>query len=237
MGKKSKRPAMVNRFGITDEQFWSLIEPEEYPCDCRLWLGEWDRSGYGIIHWSRFGVIVPRKSIYQSVAYRIAYRWSPYCGKQPGDDITHLCGLAACCNPLHLFPMSRLLNIKDAWEHRRILHGITDEQRHELRASGMSFKEISRTLDIPGGVAFKLLYDEIERDRYPAPFIDDKALLRQPKEWYEARHNAELARGADAYAEPPKRVPVAFNEDEELFTFPMIPERFNGRWVNPFDED
>lgn len=173
---------------IWEDTFWKMIEPEEYPCDCRLWLGEWSYGGYGM--WSGPHLLkdkkAPRIMPNQVSAYRIAYEKSPWkkpkddlyyvreiCGvPQPKFDIGHICGLAPCCNPLHLMPVSRSKNIKDGWTHKWIFEGFTIKERAEIRESGMGFKEISRTLDIPGGVAFKLVHGSVLREKYPVPGKD-----------------------------------------------------------------
>lgn len=174
---------MPSCFGITDEQFWSMVEPEEYPCDCRLWLGQWHPNGYGVLSWARTGVLIGR--VIKNVAYRVAYNESPY-RQWPkyGFHISHLCGLAPCCNPLHLMPISASQNAKDGALHKRILNAIGDDERQAMRSSGMSFKEISRVFDIPPGVAFLVIHGRTERSNYPAPFIDETLLERQPKPWY-----------------------------------------------------
>jgi hypothetical protein len=48
----------------------------------------------------------------------------------------------------------------------------------------MGFKEISKVLDIPPGVAFRVLHGKMERSNYPAPFIDETLIERKPKPWY-----------------------------------------------------
>ena len=143
-------PNIEKWYGINSQQYWSMIEPEEYPCDCRLWLGEWMPFGYGIIHSSKEGVITT-KTVFKNPAYRVAYLWSPFRGKMFGAHISHLCGLAPCCNPNHLIRINPRENVSDGWLHRRIFESFSEGEKTELQTSGMGFKESSKTLDIPGG--------------------------------------------------------------------------------------
>ena len=184
-----------------DDLFWSMVEPEEYPCDCRLWLGDWDKNGYGI--WSDpYGVCsvslcgsAKYPGPKMGKAYQFAFDaspWAPWYAEEISDEesandpdwfikricapashytfhIGHICGLAPCCNPLHLMPITASQNGKDAWVHRRLLKAFEEHEREEIRTSGMDFKEVARTLDIPGGVAFKIIYGKPARENYPVP--------------------------------------------------------------------
>lgn len=184
---REKWPAFRNRFGITEQQFWSLIEAPKNPFDCRLWLGAWGHGGYGVLHFDRSGLLA--NTIYSYLAYHLVFEIDGPREKYNGMHIGHSCGLAPCCNPLHLRLITKSQNSQEAWEHKRILDSIGEEKRVELRASGMGFREIARALDIPGGPAFKMLYGKPNRAVYPAHFVDDMALERQPKEWAVGRYD------------------------------------------------
>lgn len=179
----SRNNAMVNRFGITEDQFWSMIEPEGDPVDCRLWLGEWDR-GYGVFHFTKRKVLVG--TIYHMMAYRIAFELSPRYRRQDEYEghISHLCGLAPCCNPLHLFRIPASQNIQDGVLHRQMLREINPALKPHLNATGVDFKEAAKRFDIPPGIAFRLIHGKMIRENYPARFVSDLDLIRQPAPWY-----------------------------------------------------
>ncbi len=185
-----KETHLLKRFGITDEQFWGMIEQEEYPCDCRLWLGKWTPAGYGVLHFDKSGVLA--NTIYRYAAYQLVFEKFHRRQRYDKMHIGHLCGLAPCCNPLHLMLITRSQNSKDGLLHKHIFEAIGEHQRQELRESGMGFKEIARTLDIPAGVAFRVLYGKPNRENYPAPFIDDRFIQRQPKAWAVGRYDEEM---------------------------------------------
>lgn len=152
-----------------EELFWSLVEPEEYPCDCRLWLCEWTQRGYGI--WISNRKPSRGMTIAYETAYRAAYKFS---GRElpvgRTNYLGHICGLTPCCNPLHLRVISPGQNSQEAVMHRNVFRSFSDHSIQEIRASGMSFKEVSRSLNVPGVVAFKIVHGEVDRDNYPAPF-------------------------------------------------------------------
>lgn len=187
MKNKEKWPAFVNRFGITADQFWSLIEPEEHPDDCRIWLGAWNAKGYGILHFDKSGLLA--NTIYSYLAYHLVFEIEKPREKYTGLHIGHSCGLASCCSPSHLRLITKSQNAKETWDHKRIFDDLGDGTRRALVASGMGFKEIARTINIPGGVAFKILHGKPNRAEYPAAFVDDMAFNRQPKEWAVGRYD------------------------------------------------
>lgn len=181
-------------FGITEQQFWTMVEPEEDPCDCRLWLGRW-ANGYGQFQWTMSGIRNDHRT-YQEAAYRIAYRYfSPHRKTQgQGSHISHLCGLRPCCNPNHLIVIPQAENLRDGLTHKAIFESISKQTRDRMRTSGISFKELSKRLDIPAGVTFRIIHGKPDRATYPTPIKDEWDIPRQPTQWYRTYEEANLRR-------------------------------------------
>lgn len=69
---------------------------------CWLWTGAKNRGGYGAISKGR------REGA--AVVHRVV--WELLVGPIPeGADLDHLCRVRACCNPDHLEPVSRAVNV------------------------------------------------------------------------------------------------------------------------------
>jgi hypothetical protein len=129
-GNIESQPRKISRPDATlDERLrnigWTVTES-----GCWEWNGAKDVYGYGQMSVNRGR---PWK------AYRIAYEaWV----KVPADnvDICHTCDNPPCINPAHLFEGSRLVNITDMVNKKRIANGerkphkLTDVQIDEIRA-------------------------------------------------------------------------------------------------------
>lgn len=73
--------------------------------DCWTWTGPTVSGGYGRVTWS----VAPGKLIWRST-HRVMYRH--LVGDIPeGLDLDHLCRNRACCNPEHLEPVTRQVNL------------------------------------------------------------------------------------------------------------------------------
>lgn len=80
------------------DRFWSRVDKTG---PCWLWLGakSW---GYGVINVRRLGRMLR--------THRVAY--AALVGNPPsGLDLDHLCRNRACCNPAHLEPVPRRVNL------------------------------------------------------------------------------------------------------------------------------
>lgn len=69
---------------------------------CWLWTGATNRSGYGVINAGRrIGPVVVHRAV-----------WELLVGPIPaGLELDHLCRVRACCNPDHLEPVTRAVNV------------------------------------------------------------------------------------------------------------------------------
>lgn len=76
------------------------------PSGCVEWTGELSRNGYG-----RAVVGYKGRRPIRRLAHRMLYEM--WLGKIPdGLELDHLCRNRACCNPLHLEPVSRKENVR-----------------------------------------------------------------------------------------------------------------------------
>ena len=81
------------------------VDPET---GCRVWTGWLTKNGYAQI-W-----IGGRKQMLHRVAYE------EFVGPIPdGLDIDHLCKNRACCEPTHLEPVTRSVNVQRGWDRGR----------------------------------------------------------------------------------------------------------------------
>lgn len=73
---------------------------------CVEWTGKRLRGGYGMVGSGGFGS--KRRTLY---VHRVVYQmWrGPV---PPGLELDHLCRNKACCNPLHLEPVTRSVNVR-----------------------------------------------------------------------------------------------------------------------------
>jgi hypothetical protein len=70
---------------------------------CWLWTGAKARNGYGVINKGRRADGV-------SVVHRVV--WELLVGPIPdGTELDHVCRIRACCNPDHLEPVTRAVNV------------------------------------------------------------------------------------------------------------------------------
>lgn len=69
---------------------------------CWLWTGAKNRGGYGVINRGRrFGTVVVHRAV-----------WELLVGPIPeGTELDHVCRVRACCNPDHLEPVTRAVNV------------------------------------------------------------------------------------------------------------------------------
>lgn len=85
-----------------EDRFWVKVDDSGGPDSCWLWKAVRDRHGYGLFH----------KDGKRMFAHRVAYEITT--GQEIGPlDIDHICHTTACCNPLHLRPVTRKQNIEN----------------------------------------------------------------------------------------------------------------------------
>ncbi len=69
---------------------------------CWLWTGATARNGYGVIQrGGRDGTAVVHRVVWELLVGLIP----------PGLELDHLCRVRACCNPDHLEPVTRAVNV------------------------------------------------------------------------------------------------------------------------------
>ena len=74
--------------------------------DCWLWIGARTRAGYGIFTANYVN------------AYAHRWMYERYIGPIPdGLDLDHLCRVRHCCNPGHLEPVTRKINLNRGAGH------------------------------------------------------------------------------------------------------------------------
>jgi DNA-binding CsgD family transcriptional regulator len=127
------------------EQFWARVNVLG-PDDCWEWQASLN-GGYGQVIWNG----------YNHKAHRVA--WELTYGK-PGGDILHKCDNRKCCNPRHLFQGTAAINAADklAKGRQQTLKGVANGrailtesdviQMRQLRADGMSLREIAARYDV-----------------------------------------------------------------------------------------
>lgn len=117
-----------------------MILPERFeakfcPCPmsgCWIWIGATTGNGYGIF-WDS-----------ASQAKILAHRYSFQAFKgtiAEGLDIDHLCRNRACCNPDHLEPVSRIVNVLRSprwWDKEFCIHG------HEMTEPNRIYRKYNK---------------------------------------------------------------------------------------------
>lgn len=81
------------------ERFWAKVRVDD--AGCWSWQGCDNGVGYGQIRWHNK----------QRYAHRIAYEHL-IGSVPPGLDLDHLCRNRGCCNPAHLEPVTRSVNLR-----------------------------------------------------------------------------------------------------------------------------
>jgi HNH endonuclease len=95
---------------------------------CWLWMGTWDRGGYGKISNREAG----KKSPVTHKAHRIFY--AVMVGEIPdGLFVCHKCDARSCLNPAHLFLGTNQDNINDMYAKGRWKRRAPLENRNEPR--------------------------------------------------------------------------------------------------------
>lgn len=79
-----------------------LFEKIDAAGPCWLWTAAKNRGGYGVISRGRGGGV--------AIVHRLV--WGLLAGPIPeGTELDHLCRVRACCNPDHLEPVTRAVNV------------------------------------------------------------------------------------------------------------------------------
>jgi hypothetical protein len=82
-----------------DERLFARVDADG---PCWLWTGAKNRGGYGVISKGR------RDGV--AIVHRVV--WELLVGPIPeGADLDHLCRIRECCNPDHLEPVTRAVNV------------------------------------------------------------------------------------------------------------------------------
>jgi hypothetical protein len=94
--------------------------------ECWVWKGSHTNRGYGVVNWTRLGLI-------QVVAHRVVYE--ALVGSIPeGLELRHSCDNPSCVNPSHLLPGTHAENMKDMADRNRspYLNGTHCQRGHDL---------------------------------------------------------------------------------------------------------
>lgn len=109
---------MAKRRRISGSLVTRILGHTDRSSGCWIWTGHKDRDGYG-------SITVEKR---HRIAHKVAYE--EYVGPVPaGMELDHTCRNRACCNPLHLEPVTHLENVRrgaQTWQ------GTTCKRGHEL---------------------------------------------------------------------------------------------------------
>ncbi len=88
---------------------------------CWLWTGARNRGGYGVIsRGRRDGAVIVHRAV-----------WELLVGPIPeGADLDHLCRVRACCNPDHLEPVTRAVNVARGARRAGVERGTSCRRGH-----------------------------------------------------------------------------------------------------------
>ena len=148
--KKPVRKIPNKPRNISDEEWLPFIRDKQCtlkPCDqfpddpCWLWLGNSDRTGYGLI-WSKRHRITKR-------AHRVTYELvhGPL-DEKPGFEFSHLCHRPSCCNPNHVRYTTHLENMEDGAERTARIPLETIQEVHRRLKEGERQRKIAEDLGL-----------------------------------------------------------------------------------------
>ena len=110
---------------------------------CRVWVGGWDKAGYGKIYAGRC------MRVHQA-AYLLAHGALPVVGV-----VRHKCDVRACSEPSHLIAGTNKQNTADAVARGRNAKGerhgmskLTSDLVRQIRSDGRTQKEIALSLNV-----------------------------------------------------------------------------------------
>ena len=126
-------------------RFWTLVE-RKGSAECWPWLGDTDRSGYGVFHWhgKRVG------------AHELALSFSTGEARLSQLDTCHSCDNPSCCNPAHLRFDTRAANVADMVARGRQAKRMKITAHdvvliRERRAAGARQKDLAEQFGITDG--------------------------------------------------------------------------------------
>lgn len=148
---RKTRPLTLSAEDI--RRFWSKVDTGQGG-GCWLWTACCDSNGYGI-----FTLVEGPRRRRNVKANRAA--WVAHNSEIPeGLSVLHHCDNPLCVNPAHLFLGTEKDNRQDQIGKGRFTLRKFEEQQiqrmHEMRALGMTFKEIGREFGVPKGTIHRI---------------------------------------------------------------------------------
>lgn len=148
----------INGLWWTDEamdEFWAQVDMSGGPETCWLWKGDWTCSGYGMAS----GRAIRRVSNAYWLAWVLAHRKTP----KENQHLRHVCGLAPCCNPLHLEEGTPTENQADRYLHENQFRSLSAEQKDAIKADERHFNAIADAYQVAPVVIWRIKYGKPAR--------------------------------------------------------------------------
>jgi hypothetical protein len=147
------RPLTLSAADI--RRFWSKVDTGQ-DGGCWLWTGAADSKGYGVFTIRDANSTSGWRNVKSNRAAWVAYNTEI----PEGLSVLHHCDNPSCVNPAHLFLGTEKDNRQDQIGKGRFTLRKFDEQQiqrmHEMRALGMTFKEIGREFGVPKGTIHRI---------------------------------------------------------------------------------
>jgi hypothetical protein len=150
------RAELFSKLTTTDRagRFWAKVQKTP---TCWLWTGLIKNTGYGEFSWSHSHPVHAHRA-----SYLLHHGLTPEDLRRE-DQVCHACDVRACVNPAHLWLVTALENIQDAWSkgrmrrRRGIEHHfakLTDEDIRSIREDQRKAKHVAAVY----GVSDSLIY-------------------------------------------------------------------------------
>jgi hypothetical protein len=151
-----------------EDRFWALVDKRD-PSECWPWLGAKDSNGRAQFRVDLKGAPTTAARIAWSLANR-----KPF----PEDmDACHSCDEPWCVNPGHIWPGTRLENMRDAVKKRRMFH-----QKKTHCKNGHEFTKEDTRFDESGQRHCRVCQRECSRRRYRERKISDPEFSAQHRQ-------------------------------------------------------
>lgn len=134
-------------------QFWDQVRKTDDPNGCWVWTGECSPSGHGLFR----AKYKTRSKSRPKYAHRISYMLK-HDQVAEGVHILQKCGLAPCCNPLHLYEGSAEENEKNIQSYMDMIDRLTDQEKEEIITSNQGMAELARRYKVTLGIIWAIKF-------------------------------------------------------------------------------